>query len=87
MGLKISATLPLAIVEFIVVVTKVVTMKEVYICLKRPATLHLVIWGQFLILMVEVDIGTMPATLPLITQVMMREYVYVGLKITATVPI
>ena len=39
LGLKISATIPLTIVDFISVVIKVVTIEEVGICLKIPSSL------------------------------------------------
>ena len=63
------ATPPLKIVYFIAVVIKVVTMEELDICIKRPATIYLAIVEQVLVVMVEVDIGLRPATLPPITQV------------------
>ena len=39
--------------------------------LKRSATFPLAIWDKLLVVMVEVDIGLIPATLPPITQVIM----------------
>ena len=68
LGLKISATLPLAIVDFIVMVIKLVIMEEVGIDIKRPATITLAIVEKVLIVMGEVDIGLRTATLPPITQ-------------------
>ena len=67
-GLKRTATILLSIVEFIMVVIKVVTMVEVDIGLKRPATIPIATFEQELILMEEVSIGLIPATITLITQ-------------------
>ena len=69
LGLMRPATPPLKIVYFIAVVIKVVTMEELDICIKRPATIYLAIVEQVLVVMVAVDIGLRPATLPPITQV------------------
>ena len=80
LGINRSATLPLAIVEFILILIGVVTMEEVDISLKRPATLPLAIVEQVLMVMGDVDIGIRPATLPKITYVVMREEVDLGLK-------
>ena len=67
--LKRPANLPLKIMNFIIVVIKVVMMVEVDIYLKRPTTLPLAIMEQELMLVVEMDIGHIPATIPPITQV------------------
>ena len=45
-GLKRPATIPLAIVEFIIVVIKVVKMVDMDIGIKRPSTFPLVIMYQ-----------------------------------------
>ena len=49
-GLKITATLPLAIMKFITVVIKVVTTVEVDIGFNKPYTLPLAIVAQELML-------------------------------------
>ena len=46
-------------------------MIDVYLGLKITATFPLVIWDRLLVVMVDVDIGPRPATLPPITQVTM----------------
>ena len=59
-GLLRPATLPLAIVEFIILVL----MLKVELCLKRPAIFPLIIVEQQLMLTREVNIGLRPATVP-----------------------
>ena len=49
LGLKIPGTLPIIIVEFIVMVIEVVTMEEVDIGLKIPDTLPLAILDKLLV--------------------------------------
>ena len=71
LGLKILDTLPLEIVEFIIVVTEFLTIEEADIGIKRPYTLHFEIVEKFLILMVEEDICLRPDTITTITQVAM----------------
>ena len=68
LGLKRPATLNISIMEFIVVVIKVVMMEEVDIGLKRPATITLEIMDQVFMVLEDVDIGIIPATIPTITQ-------------------
>ena len=55
--------------DYIVVVINVVTMGEANMGHKRPANLTLSIVEQVFMVMVEVDIGLRPATLPYTTQV------------------
>ena len=62
------ATLTISIMEFIVVVIKVVIMDEVDIGIKRPATITLEIMDQVCMVLEDVDIGIIPATIPTITQ-------------------
>ena len=66
-GLKRPATIPLEIVDFVIVVIKVVTMVDVDICLKRLATLTIKILEQEFMFPGDVDIGIRPFTLPPIT--------------------
>ena len=54
--------------DLIIVVIEVATMVEVYIGLKIPSTIPITIVEQWVMLMVEVDICLIPATLPPITQ-------------------
>ena len=68
-GLLRPSTLPIKIVEFIIVVIELVMMIEVGIFLNRPSTTHLSIVEKKLMLTVYVDIGIRPATIPPITQV------------------
>ena len=70
-GLYMPSTLHLAIMEFIIVVIKVVTTIEFGIGIKRQATLPLIIMEKYLMFPVEVDIGLRTATRPPITQVAM----------------
>ena len=69
--MKIPTTLTLLIVEFIIVMIKVVKIAEGDICLKITAIITLKIVDQELMLTGEVNIGLIPATLPPITQVAM----------------
>ena len=66
-GLKRPATIPLKIVDFVVVVIKVVTMVDVDICLKRLATLTIKILEQDFMFPGDMDIGIRPFTLHPIT--------------------
>ena len=68
-GINRLSNIPLVIVEFIIVVIKVVIMVEVDIGIKIPATPTIEIVEQELILTGEVDIGIRTATLNTITQV------------------
>ena len=70
-GIKRTATIPLAIMDFVTVMIKVVTMVEADIGLLRSATLPLAIVDRELMLMGDVDIGPRPATLIPINQVAM----------------
>ena len=72
LGIKISATIPLSIVEFIVLVMKVVTIEEVDIGLKSTAILTLAIVEKGLMVMGDVDIGLRPENFPPITHIVMR---------------
>ena len=61
-GLLRPETVPLAIVEFFIVVIKVMTMKYLDICFKRPETLPLKIVKFIIVvikvvMVVEVDLG------------------------------
>ena len=69
LSLKRLPTIYMVVVEFIVVLIKLMTTEEVNIDLKTPATLLLSIMEEVLIMMGEVDIQLRPATLPHITQV------------------
>ena len=62
-GLLIPSTLPLAIVDSFIVVVKVVKMLEVDPGLKISENLTLTIADKELMLMGEVNIGLIPATL------------------------
>ena len=68
LGFMISATLHISVVEFIVVVIKVVMIEEIYFGLNRPATLTFSIVEQVFMVMVEVYIGLIKSTLTTITQ-------------------
>ena len=72
--LLIPATLPLIIMQFIILAIELVTIVEVNICLKRPNTLPLVILEQELMLTVELDIGLITATLPNISHVAVADF-------------
>ena len=63
-GLLMPATLPLVIAEGVIVVMLV----ELDLGHNIPATIPITILEQELMLKGEVDIGLIPATLPLITQ-------------------
>ena len=64
---KKTATLPIVIVDFILMVIKMVTMEEVDIGLNIPDKLPLAIMDQELMLTGEVDIGMRTATIPPVT--------------------
>ena len=70
-GIKRTATIPLAIMDFVTVMIKVVTMVEADIGLLRSATLPLAIVDRELMLMGDVNIGLRTATLTPINQVAM----------------
>ena len=72
--MKIPTTLTLLIVEFIIVMIKVVKIAEGDICLKITAIITLKIVDQELMLTGEVNIGLIPATLPPITQVIVVDF-------------
>ena len=59
-----NATIPIEIVEFIILVL----MVEVELGLKRPSTFTLTIVEQEVILKGDVDIGIIPAPLPCASQ-------------------
>ena len=63
-SLNKQATIPLEIVELIIAVIKVVTMEEVYLGLNIPSNIPLEILDKVLVVMVELDIGFIPSTLP-----------------------
>ena len=64
LGINITATIPIEIVDFIDVVLKLVKMEKVDICLKIKYNLPLAIVKQVLMLMGEVEICLIPATPP-----------------------
>ena len=65
LSLKRPSTLSIAIVEFIILVL----MVEVGLCLKRPDTIYFAAMEQEFMLMGELGIGLIPATIPPITEV------------------
>ena len=67
--IKRPANFPLVMVEFIKLMIKVVKMVEVDISLNILATLTIAIMDQYLMLMGEMDIGLIQATISPITQV------------------
>ena len=69
LGIKRPATLPISILEFIVLVIEVVTIEKVDIGHEIPDTIPIAIVDQVLMLVVEVDTGLRSSTLPPITQV------------------
>ena len=71
LGLKRPDNIPIVIMEFIVVLIEVVTMKELDIGLKRLATPPIEIMDKELMLMGELDIDLRPSTITHITQVAM----------------
>ena len=85
LGLKRPPTFPLEIMDFIVVLIKVVIMVEVDIDIKRPANLTLIIVEQGLMLMGEVDIVMTPDNITTITQVpVVASWVYHFLLVQCT---
>ena len=62
-----------------------VTTEEVEIGLKIPATIPIKIVDKLLIMMGEVDIGIIPATIPLITHVEMIEELNLCINIPSTI--
>ena len=69
LGLKRPANIPLVILDFNVVVIKLVMVEDVDFGLKRPSTLTFSIMEQVLMVMGEADICRIPVTLPTIIQV------------------
>ena len=74
LGIKRPYNIPLVILNFIVLVIKVVIVEDVDWGLKIPSTLTLSIVEQMLIVMGEVDICRIPVTLPPIIQVGMVDF-------------